>query len=122
VVEEHDYAVMGGLADATTAYLKEHYRTGLSRGDILKLTATALGQGDAGHRSIPARDLEVAVLDRTRTLDRKFKRLSGQALLGILGEPAPAESGDGPDAAPEAPEVPATDVVDAPGEEPPVAP
>ena len=86
VVEEHDSAVMGGAADAITTYLQEHYTTGLSRAEALTLTARALGQGDAGHRSIAARDLEVAVLDRSRTQERKFRRLSGPALLEILGD------------------------------------
>ena len=112
---------MGGAADAISTYLQEHYTTGLSRAEALTLTARALGQGDAGHRSIAARDLEVAVLDRSRTQERKFRRLSGPALLEILGEestepetPAagePAATGEpttgGPETAP-APEEPPT--------------
>src|SRR6195952_659643 len=43
VVEEHDYAVMGGAAEAVTTYLEERYTTGLSRDEALKLAAAALG-------------------------------------------------------------------------------
>ncbi len=117
VVEEHDFAVMGGAAEAVTTYLTEHYHRGLSRDEVLTLTATALGQGDAGHRSIAAKDLEVAVLDRTRPQERKFRRLSGQSLLEILGEPAGPEDED------VAPEEGATaGSPDSSTDEPPVAP
>ena len=113
VVEEHDFAVMGGAAEAVTANLKEHYREGLSRDEALKVTAQALGQGESGSRSIPARDLELAVLDRTRSQARKFRRLSGQALRDVLGDDREAqESPQAPDATPD----------DAPEGEPPVAP
>ncbi len=87
VVEEHDFAVMGGAAESVTAYLKERYTLGLSRDDAVKLAAAALGHNETGHRDIPAGDLEVAVLDRTRSQDRKFKRVNGQVLNGILGDP-----------------------------------
>ncbi len=43
VVEEHDYAVMGGAAEAVTTYLKERYTPGLSRNEALKLAAAAAG-------------------------------------------------------------------------------
>src|SRR6476619_1738455 len=43
VVEEHDYAVMGGAAEAVTTYLKERYAAGLSRNEALALAAAALG-------------------------------------------------------------------------------
>jgi proteasome alpha subunit len=109
VVEEHDYAVMGGAAEAVTAYLEERYATGLSRNEALKLAADALGQGESGHRDIAARDLEVAVLDRNRTQARKFKRIDARVLTDVLGAPAaPAETPTAPPGTPD--------------EEPPVAP
>ena len=55
VVEEHDFAVMGGAAESVTTYLEERYATGLSRDEALKLAAAALGHNDTGHRDIPAR-------------------------------------------------------------------
>ena len=87
VVEEHDYAVMGGAAEAVTAYLKERYTTGLSRDEAIALAAAALGQNETGHRDIPARDLEVAVLDRGKER-RKFRRTPSEVLHQLLSEPS----------------------------------
>jgi proteasome alpha subunit len=117
VVEEHDFAVMGGAAESVTKYLEERYTPGLSRDDAIKLAAAALGHSDTGHREIPARDLEVAVLDRTRTQERKFKRVNGQVVGELLVEPATSEP-EQPAPGPSAGEDEAT----APGDEPPVAP
>ena len=116
VVEEHDFAVMGGAADSVTTYLRERYRLGLSRDDALRLVVAALGHNDTGDRTIPADDLEVAVLDRTRTQERKFKRLLPAALTDVLAARDAAEAkaaADAPDVAP--PSM-------SPGEVPPDAP
>lgn len=110
VVEEHDYAVMGGAADTVTSFLRERYRAGLSRDEALRLAVGALGHGDSGDRTIPADDLEVAVLDRTRSQERKFKRLLPAVLRDVLGS---AEDAERPTR---------TDPSVSPGEEPPVAP
>ena len=96
VVEEHDVAVMGGAAESVTKYLEERYTQGLSRDEALKLAAAALGHSETGHRDIPARDLEVAVLDRTRSQERKFKRLDDKALAGILAGPESTAETPGP--------------------------
>ena len=121
VVEERDYAVMGGAAEAVTKYLQERFTPGLSRDDAIELAAAALGQNESGHRDIPADDLEVAVLDRTRSQDRKFRRIHADTLTDILG--VPAATAPAPDPGPEgssaeqaAPPESASD------DEPPVAP
>lgn len=95
VVEERDYAVMGGAADAVTSYVAERFSPQMSRDDALRLAAAALGHSETGHRDVAADDLEVAVLDRTRTQPRKFRRLTLPALREVLGATAGAE--DGPD-------------------------
>ena len=121
VVEEHDFAVMGGAAESVTTYLRQRYAAGLTRDEALRLTVAALGHSDSGDRRIPAGDLEVAVLDRTRTQTRKFRRLTEAALSALLDAPAtPKESGEqgettGSTPTPAAPSI-------SPGEEPPVAP
>ncbi len=51
--------------------------------------STALGQTESGDRVIPTEDLEVAVLDRTRTQTRKFVRLAPTRLDALLGERGP---------------------------------
>ena len=84
VADEQGFAVMGGATEPVTAYLQEHYQPDLSRDDAIRLAVTALGHGDGETRTIPAGDLEVAVLDRTRFQQRKFKRLSERDLSAVL--------------------------------------
>ncbi|WP_445255634.1 proteasome subunit alpha [Nocardioides aurantiacus] len=124
VVEEHDYAVMGGAAESVTTFLKERYAGGLTRDEALRLVVAALGHNDSGDRTVSPEDLEVAVLDRTRTQERKFRRLLPAVLRDVLGDvlgagetPAGAATG-ADDAAPPT----RTDPSVSPGEEPPVAP
>lgn len=95
VADEHGFAVMGGNADAVAEHLREHYREGASLEDGVRMAVEALGrgQGDTESRVIAAGDLEVAVLDRTRTQQRKFKRLHATQLADILGTRTGAESG-----------------------------
>ena len=104
VADEHGYAVMGGLAEPATTYLKEHYQTGAPLDAAIRTAVQALGQGESDTRAIPSTNLEVAVLDRTRTQQRKFKRLTAEQLSGILGNGGgpvspdagpPAGGGDG---------------------------
>ena len=93
VADEHGFAVMGGNAEGVTTYLREHYTAGTALDDAVRLAVEALGQGDSTPRVIAAEDLEVAVLDRTRTLQRKFKRLGVERLTSVLGTRAGAETG-----------------------------
>ena len=146
VADEHGFAVMGGSTDKATSYLKEHYQAGASLEEAIQLTVQALGQGDTETRSIPSGNLEVAVLDRTRAQQRKFKRLRAADLQRILGngpsEPPPGDGttpdGPGPSTDPSGPDDPAdpTDTAGAtpaledpvtgepnrPDDDPPVAP
>jgi proteasome alpha subunit len=96
VTDEHQYAVMGGADEVVAAYLKEHYRENASLSEALHLAVAALGKGGTGEngtttsdRVIPASDLEVAVLDRTRTQPRKFLRLVPARLEALLGDRGP---------------------------------
>ena len=92
MVDEHGFAAMGGDAESVSSYLREHWTEAGSLADALRLAVAALGHGADGDRQIPAHDLEVAVLDRTRTQARKFRRLTERTLRDVLG----------PDAAPDA--------------------
>ncbi|MEI2713154.1 MAG: proteasome subunit alpha [Nocardioides sp.] len=89
VADEHRYAVMGGAADVVSAYLEEHFADDLDLAGAVRLATAALGHSEAGDRVIAADDLEVAVLDRTRTQPRKFVRLVGPRLQALLGERGP---------------------------------
>jgi proteasome alpha subunit len=97
VADEHGFAAMGGTTEKATAYLREHYLAGADLADAVRLAVQALGQGDDATREIPSSNLEVAVLDRTRFQQRKFKRLSAAHLLGIVGNGG-ANDAPGPDA------------------------
>jgi proteasome alpha subunit len=99
VADEHGYAVMGGAADVVGAYLKEQYAEGAPFADAVRLAVAALGHTDSDDRAIPADDLEVAVLDRTRSQPRKFTRLRPARLEEILGERATQGARSEPDEA-----------------------
>ncbi|HEX5917110.1 MAG TPA: proteasome subunit alpha [Nocardioides sp.] len=106
VADEHGYAVMGGAADVVAGHLAEHYVAGSSLEETLRVAVAALGHSESEDRVIPAGDLEVAALDRTRSQPRKFVRLRAARLTEILGgrgteqadTPAPEDAlaGSGP--------------------------
>jgi proteasome alpha subunit len=117
VGDEHGYAVMGGDAETVTGYLEEHYSEGASLEDALAVAVAALGHSTSEDRVIPTSDLEVAVLDRTRTQPRKFARIRPERLDALLGDRGPGrhaapvpEDGDPGTAATD----PATDAPDDP--------
>ncbi len=118
VADEHGFAVMGGAANVVASYLKERYAEGAALVDALRLAVASLGHTDSDDRVIPVDDLEVAVLDRTRTRPRKFARLRPARLEELLGERGPAEHA--PEPQPEEP--PSSDPGPTSGEGPPVAP
>ena len=95
VADEHDFAVMGGSAERAGAYLQQHWTAGMGLDDTVRLAVTALGQDEGSARQIRAADLEVAVLDRTRSQQRKFKRLTVGQLARILGDGGNGGEGEG---------------------------
>jgi proteasome alpha subunit len=125
VVEEHHYVVMGGQADQVTAVLKERYTEGATLATAMAAAIAALtGQGNGGgeRTETTAASLEVAVLDRSRTSHRMFRRLTGPPLEALLeqarvaGAP-PASPADSGDSAPDAPgESASPDTPDTPGD------
>lgn len=93
VADEHGFAVMGGSAEAVSEYLREHYSDSVDLAGAVGLAVDALGHDGAEPRALDAETLEVAVLDRTRTQPRKFRRISKRAVEELLGDrpSAPAE-------------------------------
>ena len=96
VADEHGFAVMGGAADVVADYLESRYTEDAGLDAALHLAVAALGhtvndKGDSGDRVIPVEDLEVAVLDRTRTQPRKFVRLRPARLAQLLSDRGPTE-------------------------------
>ena len=91
VAAEHGFAVMGGAAETLTTYVAERYQPGQSLASALALAVDTLGRDSDEPRVLEPDHLEVAVLDRTRTQKRKFRRLTGPVLERLL-TPEPAAS------------------------------
>jgi proteasome alpha subunit len=85
VQEEDDFAVMGGSAEAITEMVASQFTPGLSLSAAVQLAVRALASDGGGdQRELGVESLEVAILDRTRTQPRKFRRLAGQQLADLL--------------------------------------
>jgi proteasome alpha subunit len=121
VVDEPDFVVMGGQADAVTGHLREHFHAGLGLSDALQVGVRALsavspvtaGSGNGGGAGrLTAAQLEVAVLDRRRP-KRAFRRVVGSALRTLLGDEATPDSTE---------DAPARDAVKAPSSPEPGTP
>ncbi len=97
--DEEQFAVMGGSAEPSAEVLRTGYAAGLDLGAAVRLAVRALGS--EGGPSTPPRELgvealEVAVLDRTRALPRKFRRVAGPRLAALLeGQEQPSAGADG---------------------------
>jgi proteasome alpha subunit len=97
IVDEPDFVVMGGQADAVTGHLREGYSGGMALSDALAVGVRALSAvspvtsgaaGNGGPSQLTAAQLEVAVLDRRRP-KRAFRRVVGAALRSLI------DGGDG---------------------------
>jgi proteasome alpha subunit len=104
IVDEPQFLAMGGQADALTSEVRTRYTPGLPLREALAVAVGALGATggtNGAPRELPAGQLEVAVLDRTRG-QRKFRRFTGLALTELLpaqaapGGAAPAAEEPGP--------------------------
>ncbi|MEU3355730.1 proteasome subunit alpha [Streptomyces sp. NPDC037389] len=96
IVDEHGSVAVGGNADQISSYLDQRHRDGMTLGEALKLAVESLARDTNGsERTLTAEQLEVAVLDRKRPQQRKFKRLLGRQLQRLLEEGSgAAESSD----------------------------
>src|SRR4051794_3937348 len=114
IVDEPDFVVMGGQADAVTGHLREHFLPGLGLAEALQVGVRALsavspvvaGAGNGGPSRLTAEQLEVAVLDRRRP-KRAFRRVVGAALRQLLGEEGGAPEAEAGAAAAHTPSTPA---------------
>ncbi|MEV0703593.1 proteasome subunit alpha [Saccharopolyspora sp. NPDC050389] len=97
IVDEPQFVVMGGQADAIASTLKDSFSHGLELADAAKLAVEALSSSGDSTRELGMGQLEVAVLDRARP-NRTFRRIQGAALTALLPAEEPdsdAEAGDG---------------------------
>jgi len=85
VADVQGYAVMGGQSEQVETHLGEHYSEGLDLTAAIRLAVESLGSDVTPARTVPAADLEVANLDRTRPQPRKFKRLTDETVTQALG-------------------------------------
>ncbi|MFF4157780.1 proteasome subunit alpha [Streptomyces sp. NPDC001678] len=93
IVDEHGSVAVGGNADQISSYLDQRHRDGMTLGEALKLAVESLARDTNGsERTLTAEQLEVAVLDRKRPQQRKFKRLLGRQLQRLLEEGPGTES------------------------------
>jgi proteasome alpha subunit len=92
IADVRGYAVMGGPAEQVAEYVGEHYSEGISLAGALRLAVDALGHDGTEIRQLEPDQIEVAILDRTRTQVRKFKRISDETLARILSESRPDTS------------------------------
>jgi len=113
VTDEQGFVAFGGQADQVSATLKERYSPGMSLTDAFGAALDALSATGNGERNdIPAGQLEVAILDRSRE-HRTFRRIRAARLEELIREsrpadaktetpPAPAPADSGPATGPEA--------------------
>ncbi len=122
VGDEQGFAVMGGSADAIAETVRQGFQAQLSLADAIGLAVRALSTD--GGPNVPPRELgpdalEVAILDRTRALPRKFRRLTGSRLATALQPPSPEPTAeptpDTPGVEPAVDAVPETTLADPPG-------
>lgn len=95
IVDEHGSVAVGGNSDQIGSYLDQHHRDEMTLSQALGLAVEALGRdSNGGARTLTADQLEVAVLDRSRPQQRKFKRVVGRQLSRLMESATPT---DGPD-------------------------
>ncbi len=85
IVDEPHLLVMGGQAEAMTQTLRELYHPGTLE-EVLRLgvgVLASVGGANGTPRELPAEQLEVAILDRTRP-QRAFRRISVSAVAELL--------------------------------------
>jgi proteasome alpha subunit len=118
VQDEPGVVVMGGQAETISGALRQRHSTELALPEALRVAVEGLGSvgGEGGgSRTLAASQLEVAILDRTRT-GRAFRRITGNALVALLTPPAAeqpaigtdAKSEDEPASEPDTPAAPAS--------------
>jgi proteasome alpha subunit len=87
VADEDNFAVMGGSADVIADIVGKGFQPDLSLAAATRLAVRALssdGGVNAPPRTLDTDALEVAILDRTRALPRKFRRIAGARLTALL--------------------------------------
>src|SRR5712691_6814883 len=84
VSDEQGFVAMGGNAEELTDTLRDRYQTGWDLRTAVRTAVQALGTTPET-REIPPDQIEAAVVDRTRSQRRKFRRLRPEEVASALG-------------------------------------
>ncbi len=96
IVDEHGSLAVGGNSDQINSYLEQRHRDDMTLAEAVKLGMESLARdNNGGERELTADQLEVALLDRSRQQQRKFKRVLGSQLARLLGEDGAGSSSGG---------------------------
>lgn len=95
VTDIRGFQVLGGAADAVTQVLESSYEENAALETVLNAAVDALGRDGTEPRTLAPSQLEVAVLERTRTQVRKFRRIPEGALARLLGVDGDEGEGEG---------------------------
>jgi proteasome alpha subunit len=85
VADVQGFGVMGGQSEQVEEYLGAQFKPGMTLKKAIKVAVTALGHDVEPARTVEASALEVAVLTRTRSQPRKFRRISEADVVEALG-------------------------------------
>lgn len=87
IVDEHGSLAVGGNSDQINSFLEQRHRDDMTLAEAVRLGKESLARdNNGGERELTADQLEVALLDRSRVQQRKFKRVLGSQLERLLGE------------------------------------
>ncbi|GAB5080202.1 proteasome subunit alpha [Arthrobacter sp. AD-310] len=91
IADEHSFVVMGGQAEKVSSAIEGGWRSTLSFSEAVRLALTGLAPAPGSEeeaKALPARALEVAVLDRmsesARGTRRAFRRLNDADITALL--------------------------------------
>ena len=83
VTDEHEHVAIGGHAEELSNAIATAFRSGWDLATACREAVNALSTAEG--REIVAEQVEAAVLDRTRTQRRRFRRLAETEVAGFLG-------------------------------------
>lgn len=83
IVDMSRFCVIGGSVDNIQRHLDGQFRPGLSEAEAVRLGRDALQRAENGAPELPAENLEVCVLERSRA-GRKFRRLDTDEIRRLL--------------------------------------
>lgn len=84
IADEPDYAVMGGRSGLIADQFRQSYQPELGLAEVLRAAIAALAADAVEGADLGIEALEVGLLDRTRSADRKFVRLSSADIAALI--------------------------------------